>query len=339
MKRLTFLTLFIVNSFALIASQNYFEFSALQILTPDSGSSGLNGAYAGIDDDVLIISGGSDFNDTTGVYSDRIFLLKKSEKTSYSWTKAAERIPFASAYGGAVPTPFGLLCFGGTNGDQCISESWFINYIPENGKIDIRPGPALPVPLSNFTFAKVDNNLFVAGGISEKNGPSGNFFFSLDMTEADAELWKWETLPAWEGQSRAFAVGVAQSDGETNCFYLFSELLTNVHVYNPFLKKWTVIACADSLVDGTAFPVGASTIVFINGEDGALTGFNTITKESYKIDQIPITGQVTSGVRWNNDYVFPAEKPGEGTELFKINIKEDIRHLKFWDIVVIVLYF
>jgi hypothetical protein len=90
---------------------------------------------------------------------------------------------------------------------------------------------------------------------------------------------------------------------------------------------------------GTAFPVGASTIVFINGEDGELTGFNTITKESYKIDQIPITGQVTSGVRWSNDYVFPAGKPGEGTELVKINIKEDIRHLKFWDIVVIVLYF
>ncbi len=349
MKRLTFLFLFIVNSFTLIASQNYFEFSALPILTPDSVFLGLNGAYAGIDDDVLIISGGSDFNDTTGVYSDRIFLLKKNEKTSYSWTKMPERIPSASAYGGAVPTPFGLLCFGGTNGDQCISESWFINYIPEDGKIDIRPGPALPVPLSNFTFAKVDNNLFIAGGISEENGPSGNFFFSLDMTENDAELWKWKILPAWDGQSLAFAVGVAQSDGETNCFYLFpgknmdnngkTGLLSDAHVYNPFLKKWTAIAWADSLMGGTAFPVGASTIVFINGEDGELTGFNTITKESYKIDQIPITGQVTSGVRWSNDYVFPAGKPGEGTELFKINIKEDIRHLKFWDIVVIVLYF
>ncbi len=280
-------------SISLSASQKYLSFSYLPELPPNTGYSfqpGLAGPYSGVDDDVLIVAGGANFPDKapweggTKVYYDEIFLLQKSEGGNYSWEKSETKIPFASAYGGAVPTPAGLLCFGGNTRSGCISESWFVNYVSENGDVEITSGPKFPEPLTNFAYAKVDNAVFVAGGISKQGGASGKIFLSLDMSGANPAGWKWETLPAWDGQERAFAVAAAQSNGVTNCFYLFSgrdlkengevEILFDAHVYNPSTKQWSIISDGKNkefpVMAGTAFPVGASTIAFPSGANGEL---------------------------------------------------------------------
>jgi solute:Na+ symporter, SSS family len=150
--------------------------------------------------------------------------------------------------------------------------------------VEIKPGPKLPITLTNFAFAKVDANVYVAGGLSELSGASGNHFFRLQMSGSDPLKWTWEELPAWEGEPRAFAVGIGQSNGLTNCFYLFSGrnvqpgsnpvVLYDAHVYDPSLKKWTVISDGKQkefpFMAGTAFPVGAATIVFSSGASGEL---------------------------------------------------------------------
>jgi solute:Na+ symporter, SSS family len=96
--------------------------------------------------------------------------------------------------------------------------------------------------------------------------------------------WTWEELPPWEGKPRAFAVGVGQSNGEINCFYLFSgrnvrlvndpEILYDAHVYNPYLEQWSVISDGSQIefpfMAGTAFPLGAATIVFPSGASGKM---------------------------------------------------------------------
>ncbi|HET8735054.1 MAG TPA: sodium/solute symporter, partial [Pricia sp.] len=197
----------------------------------------------------------------------------------------SEKIPFPSAYGGAVSTSKGLFCFGGNTSDACISKTWFIDYISETGQVEITAGPSLPKPLTNFAFAKVDDAIYVAGGISEFGGESTDLFYKL-LTNGDEDPrnWQWKKLPSWEGKPRAFAVGVAQSNGLDNCFYLFSgrtidskgkwDILQDAHVYNPQTKKWSLVSDGKenkfNVMAGTAFPVGASTIIFTSGSDGVL---------------------------------------------------------------------
>jgi SSS family transporter len=275
------------------AESRYFEFASLPELPPNSGYSiqpGLAGPYAGMDDNVLIVAGGANFpgklpwEGGIKVFYDEIFILKKNDAGNYTWEMSAQKIPFSAGYGGAVETPLGLLCFGGNTTDEIISESWLIDYNPATGGVEIKPGPELPVPLTNFAFAKVDGSVYVAGGITKLSGASGNHFFRLQMSGNDPLNWTWEALPPWKGKPRAFAVGVGQSNGETNCFYLFSgrniqpgsdpEILYDAHVYDPYLKKWSVLSEGKQkefpVMAGTAFSVGASTIVFSSGANGEL---------------------------------------------------------------------
>ena len=331
---------------AIFAGNHYFRFSSLPELPPNSGypvQPGLAGVFTGIDDNVLIVAGGANFpgevpwKGGSKKYYDEIFILQKNGEGAYLWKKREEKISFAAGYGGAVSTPFGLFCFGGNTNSECISESWFINYIPEKETVEITRGPQLPVPLANFAFARVNNTLFVAGGLSETNGISQKVFFSLDLSGANPSAWRWETLPAWDGQPRAFAVGAAQSNGETNCFYLFSgrniksngeiEMLYDAHVYNPSLKKWLVVSEGNNqefpFMAGTAFPVGASTIVFASGANGALmqkqTGIEKQIKELRSIENRDQNIQ-NELEKFQNDLTGHLQNhPGFGKKMFGFN--------------------
>ena len=139
----------------------------------------------------------------------------------------------------------------------------------------------MPLPLASVAFALVGRKIFVAGGITELTGSSQHVFFSMELSGDDPAAWKWEQLPGWEGPSRAFATGVSQSNGVHNCFYLFSgrsienggvEVLYDAHVYDPFSESWSLISDGHSqefpFMAGTAFPLGASSIVFTSGADG-----------------------------------------------------------------------
>ncbi len=284
----------IFNVFSLSgqSQSEYFRYSSLPDLPANSGLSvqpGLAGPYAGIDDDVLILAGGANFpgklpwEGGKKVYYNEIFILQKHTNGTYSWSKMGEQLPLSLAYGGAVSTSKGLFCFGGNTEDDVIAESWLLNFLPESGKMDVRPGPLLPLPLANFAYAMIGDIVYLAGGISE-NGLSVKLFFRLDISGDDPTKWKWEELPVWNGNPRAYGVGVAQSNGISDCFYLFSgreiqndlkpEILYDAHVYDPSLNTWTVISDGKEqefpVMAGTAFSVGASTIAFASGANGEM---------------------------------------------------------------------
>lgn len=285
------LFLVLVMSFQSYAQDSYFEFSKLPDLPPNVGHEvqpGLAGTYTGIDDNVLIVAGGANFPDKspweggTKTYYNDIFVLKKDIDGGYQWHTMSNRLPYAAAYGGAISTPWGLLCFGGNTKDSCITDSWFLNYIPETEQIKINPGPKLPVSLTNFAFSKVNDIIYLAGGISKIGGEATKVFLRLDLGGADLQKMKWEALPSWDGKPRAFSVGATQSNGLDNCFYLFSgrdidskgkwDILQDAHLYNPSTKKWSIISDGKdekfNVMAGTAFSLGASTIVFTSGADG-----------------------------------------------------------------------
>jgi SSS family transporter len=307
---ITFLYFLGLNGYS---QDNFFEFSNLPELPPNTGQRnqpGLAGAYAGIDDDVLILAGGANFPDKMpwegGIktYYNEIFILKKDEG-QYKWRTSKNKIPYAAGYGGAISTTKGLLCFGGNTNDSTVSKSWFIDYIPEKEDIEISQGPDLPVPLTNFAFAKVDDAIYIAGGISTFGGTSTNSFYKLSVVGDRVNDWEWELLPSWDGAPRAFSVGVGQSNGLENCFYLFSgrnidtkgvwKGLSDAHVYNPTIKKWQVLSNEEGkglkIMAGTAFPVGASTIIFSSGSDGNLAMKENDIKK--RIEQLE--GQLVNG--------------------------------------------
>lgn len=267
---------------------SYLEYSFLPDLPPNSDyetQPGLAGAYSGIDNNVLIVAGGANFPDALPwdggkkVYYNEIFVLLKQDK-QLTWSLMEQTIPEASGYGGAISTPYGLLCFGGNTADNVIDKSWFIKYNTINNSISITPAPSLPLPLTNFAASVVNNKVYIAGGISTDKS-AGNYFLCLDLDQ-DISNWKWEKLQSWSGKPRAFSVAATQSNGIDNCFYLFSgrkvisgkdpEILYDAHFYNPKTKAWKIISDGSNkdfpIMAGTAFPVGASTIVFPSGANG-----------------------------------------------------------------------
>ena len=287
-----FLILLLINSKG-YGQDNFLEFSNLPDLPPNTSQQiqpGLAGAYTGVDDNVLIVAGGANFpkklpwDGGEKQYYDDVFIFKKGKGNEYEWQIASSKIPFVAGYGGAVSTSKGLLCFGGNTVDTCISESWFIDYIPETDQVEIISGPGLPEPLTNFAFAKVDNTVYAAGGISDFGGASTKAFYRLSLMGNSPSDWEWEVLPSWDGNPRAFSVGAAQSNGLENCFYLFSgrnvdakgdwDVLFDAHVFNPNTNTWEIISNGIGqnfkVMAGTAFPLGASSIIFTSGSDGIL---------------------------------------------------------------------
>ena len=287
-----FAILLLCTSDMIYATDKLFKFEPVPSLPPNAGyenQPGLAGVYTGIDDDHLIVAGGANFPNGLPweggpkTYHDGIFVLMKNENGQFNWTRSEVILAQKSAYGGAVSTNHGLLCFGGNTEDSIISEAWYIDYQPKTGMIELKTAPDLPRPLTNFAFGKVGSMLYVAGGVTSTESGSGKHFFGLDLNQ-DLESQKWEELPTWNGPSRAFAVGVSQSNGMHNCFYLFSgrslapdkvpEVLYDAHVYNPVTRNWTTISSGENrefpFMAGSAFPLGASTIVFTSGADGSL---------------------------------------------------------------------
>lgn len=345
MKRV-FLFVLILLSFSKLHAENeeYFRFSVITEVPPNVGHKtqpGLAGPYTGTDDGALIVSGGANFPDSlpwdggTKKYYDDIFIATKNEEGKINWKLATKKLPFKAAYGGAVTTNKGLFCFGGNTSAETISATWFINFLPEVGDVKITKGPELPIPLTNFAWAVSDNVIYLAGGVST-DGESGKYFYSLDVSNV-TENWKWKELPAWDGKARAFAVGINQSNGLTNCFYLFSgrkvqknrnpEVLFDAHVYNPSLKVWSVISEGQNkefpVMAGTAIPVGAGTILFTSGASGELMNRELVLKEKIKLLEVKknngedVKEELKNAIQQHRNHLI--KHPGFGNRTFSFN--------------------
>ncbi len=251
---------------------------------------GLAGAFSGITDGKLIIAGGANFPDKKpwegGIknFYGRIYVY---DITADSLTFRNEffNLPFPVAYGSSVSLSDGVLCIGGNDQDYCFSKVFLIRWNDSLHKIDFENYPDLPVPLSFSSAALIDNIVYVVGGSSSPDGiDSGNHFFCLNLSKENSTDFKWEKLPAFPGVGRIFSVAVAQSNGTRPCVFLFSgrnvdhdkkiTVFSDGFLYDPVLKQWNQLATAGSMnfpvMAGTAFPVGASNIVFIGGAQGDL---------------------------------------------------------------------
>jgi N-acetylneuraminate epimerase len=159
-------------------------------------SLGFAGAINGIDNNVLIVAGGSNFPDGMPweggkkSYYDRIFVLEKKGE-EFTWNKKVNSVlPEPIAYCGNTSTPSGIVYVGGENEKGISNKCFLLKWNEQKKEVEIKPLPDLPLRLTNIAVTNIENVVYTAGGDKEKS--SSNSFFSLDLKDEDLH---WKTLP------------------------------------------------------------------------------------------------------------------------------------------------
>jgi len=257
---------------------------------PEHSNPGVAGAFSGIIKDYLIIAGGANFPDARPweggikVFNDRIYVYHLTDD-SLSLVTDSEKLPVPVAYGSSVSLPGGVLCIGGTNQDKCFSTVFLIKWDTDSTRIEYELFPDLPIPLSYASAVLLENSIYVAGGSSSPDGrDTGNHFFKLDLSKRSANEFDWEELPSFPGPGRIFSVAAVQSNGIRPCIYLFSgrnvredrkvTIFKDGLFYDPAFQQWNDLGKNRTVefpvMAGSAFPLGASSIVFCGGAQGGL---------------------------------------------------------------------
>lgn len=281
----------------------------------DTTQHGLAGAFSGVHNGALMIAGGANFPDEMPwnggqkVWWDRIYVLERDSKGEYVWHVQDDvNLPRPLAYGVSVSTPNGVICIGGNNEKGVYKEVFRLKWDPQNKRISIDSLPDLPQPLAFMTGAKVGDEIFVAGGMEENSGKATKNFLSLDLSQQGSSSFLWEELSAWPGPARVLSMSSAQSNGNTNSFYLFggrnvgpdkpTDILTDAYSYNPSTGRWSQLP--DIQVDGEkvaamgapAIVTGASHIILFGGADGKI--FRQLENLDQKIAAAADTNEVSS---------------------------------------------
>lgn len=184
-----------------------------------------------------------------------------ADSQAYAWHTFADVLPHGFSYGVSIPTDDGLICYGGewkaplvrdpASGklaqERHLSARGFVlRWEPDMRQVtmsdrlhdDAAPLPDLTRGCALFGAARIGTRIYAAGG-DTANGPSKQFLV-LDLARAsDEAAFRWTTLPSWPGPARMKHVVAAQSDGSTDCIYLFSGTgpdgarLTDAYRFSP----------------------------------------------------------------------------------------------------------
>lgn len=166
---------------------------------PSSGTNvslGFAGAINGVNDNVFIVAGGSNFPNGKPweggkkYYSDRIFVLEK-KGNEFIWNKKVTSIlPEPIAYCGSTSTPLGIVYVGGENEKGNSNKCFLLKWNKQKNQVDVKSLPDLPLARTNIAVTNIGNVVYAAGGDEAKH--SSNCFFSLDIND---ENFTWKILP------------------------------------------------------------------------------------------------------------------------------------------------
>ena len=279
----------------LFAADDKLEWKSLPDLP---GGFGVAGPFAGTHNDTLIIAGGANFPDgvpwrptadggtSAKVYYDTIHVVTK-DGADYSIAEAKAKLPQVLGYGVSISTTDGVLCIGGEwrkDGVTHRSAKVFAVSLADGQVVVDENYPPLPEATTAAAGALVGKTIYIAGGDSGE-GATHNFW-SLDLTKRDTDDFKWVKLPPWDGPARTHLLASAQSDGSTDCLYIFSgrmkdaqgrwHMLSDAHKYNLKSGKWEKVnniqtkgdAQPRCVMAGTAASVGTNSLLLFGGANG-----------------------------------------------------------------------
>lgn len=258
------------------------QWEEVTVLPPAKGEliqPGLAGAFAGVDDDVMLIGGGANFpqglpwEGGPKVWWDTVFVLERKvgeTAVTYEWAEEQGKLPKAAAYGVSIPLDNGVLCVGGCDAKSCFSEVIALQWDETKRAVVTVDYPPLPRPLAFMAGARVGDWVFVAGGQEAMDGgrPTKNFFgLDLSQRSAGADQFKWVELPAWDGPSRILPVMAAHGKS----VYLWSGrkpdpdggptvLLTDAYSFDTASKSWTKLPDVEMEDSGARCLMAAASI-------------------------------------------------------------------------------
>lgn len=237
---------------------------------------GVAGPFVGVAGDALVVAGGTNFPDAppwsggTKTWHDTMFVLPAPDG---QWQEGFQ-LPKKLAYGVSITTDDGLVCIGGCTETENVADVFLLKW--DGKKISHEAMASLPAPSSCQAGARIGSKIYLAGGQPGPNpaaGPSSDYFWVLDLNDADPQ---WKSLPTWPGPERFYAI--AGTDGAS--FYLFSgirrivnsdgqpalEYMRDAYCYDPTTEEWTrlpdlpnanaAVASPAPLVDGNLLLIG-----------------------------------------------------------------------------------
>ena len=254
---------------------------------------GLAGAFSGVINDILIVAGGANFPNGLPwqggkkVWHDEVYLLDLNNPIE--WIVSEElKLPFPSAYGVSIEHDEGLILIGGCNSENCFSDVILLKPDILSKSVAFEYLPQIPKPLAFMSGAASAENIFIAGGQETTvNAHATNNFFMLDLANiGKPDKFRWKELTSWPGPERVLSVSEIQSNGVTDCFYLFSgrniqpktptRVLTDSYRYKINEQKWEALNHIDisnearSIMAGSAVRSGANHILAFSGAEGKI---------------------------------------------------------------------
>ncbi|MBG6187805.1 kelch repeat-containing protein [Flavobacterium sp. CAN_S2] len=265
---------------------NHIEWKkAAQLQNADGSiSMGFAGAINGIANDVLIVSGGANFQDKMPWeggkkhYSKEIHVLQKCNNT-YSWNKEVQStLPEPIAYCGSTSTDLGVVYVGGENENGLSNKAFILKWNASKNEVEIISLPNFPVAITNIGLTHIGNVVYAIGG--DEATKSSNDFLSLDLNSKNPE---WKTLPKLP-IALANSVTVVQKDKNGTNIYVIggrtktpsgiSDLHNTTFVFNIKKQIWESRANISDGKNTTNFSAGAGvaignhSLVIVGGDNG-----------------------------------------------------------------------
>lgn len=273
---------------------------AAQLENKDGSLSlGFAGAINGISNEVLIVTGGTNFPEKMPweggkkSYSQTINVLQKC-KDQFTWIKEVKTVlPEPIAYCGTTSTNLGVVYVGGENENGLSNKSFLLKWNEAKKEVETKSLPHFPLAITNIALTQIDNVVYAVGGDVEKQ--SSDVFASLNLNEVKPQ---WEMLPKLP-LPLANVVTIAQKGKDGTNIYVIggrsktvsgiSDLHNTTFVFNVKKQGWETAAPisdgknSTNFSAGTGVAVGSHSILIVGGDDGVI--FHQIEKYLSQIAQ------------------------------------------------------
>jgi len=254
--------------------------------TDGSLSLGFAGAINGINNDVLIVTGGANFPDKMPweggkkQYSKEIHVLQKCNNT-YNWNKEVQStLPEPIAYCGSTSTDFGVVYVGGENENGLSNKAFILKWNAAKNEVETTSLPNFPVHITNIGLTHNDNVVYAIGG--DEATKSSDLFLSLDLNSSNPE---WKTLPKLPIALANSVVAVQKNKSGSSIYVIggrtktpsgISDLHNTTFAFNIKKQIWESRANISDGENTTNFSAGAGvavgnhSILIVGGDNGAV---------------------------------------------------------------------
>lgn len=167
---ITLVSLFVLNVCAQHATPpndnafNAVSYRALPSLKA-GGNEGVSASFTGTIGNEVIVAGGCNFAEKPAAKGGKKIYyntVSAYNETDNKWNEIG-RLPQPVAYGASATVPDGIVCMGGTDGHQSLTNVMLLQRSAD-GKLIVKQLPQLPIALDNMAGAYGGGYLYVAGG-------------------------------------------------------------------------------------------------------------------------------------------------------------------------------